>query len=233
MRTTLALICCVSLIAAMPVQAADASKEEKVGVGSGALVGAVVGGPVGFLIGATIGAKVGDTLHQKNETIEELDVSLQKSRTDVRNLNAGYETVSDELNRLQAVARPDLISMLQAGIPMDILFRTDESVLADSNGDRLAGLGRTVAGMSDVQVQLDGFADERGDETYNHQLSEQRVAFVREQLIAAGVHPSRIRTTAYGESPAQDASVDSYALERRVSLTLYIDDAHSVAQVVD
>lgn len=233
MRTTLALICCVSLLAAVPVQAADASKEEKIGVGSGALVGAVAGGPVGFIIGAAFGAKVGDTLHQKNETIEELDVSLHKSRADMRNLNANYQAVHGELTQLQAVARPDLISMLEAGIAMDILFRTDESVLADTNGDRLAGLGRTVAGMSDVQVRLDGFADERGDEAYNHQLSELRVEFVRDQLIAAGVHPSRIRTAAHGESPAQDTSVDSYALERRVSLTLFIDDAQSVAQIVD
>ena len=233
MRTTLALICCVSLIVAAPVQAADASKEEKVGVGTGALVGAAAGGPVGFLIGAAIGAKMGDTLHQKNQTIEELDDSLQKSRNDIRNLNANYDAVSDELIELQALARPDLISMLEAGIAMDILFRTDESVLADTSGDRLAGLGRTVAGMPDVQVQLDGFADERGDETYNYQLSQKRVAFVRDQLVAAGVHPSRIRSAAHGESPAQDASADSYALERRVSLTLYIDDAHPVAQIVD
>jgi outer membrane protein OmpA-like peptidoglycan-associated protein len=233
MRTTLALFCCVSLIVAVPAQAADASKEEKVGVGTGALVGAAAGGPIGFLIGAAIGAKAGDTLHQKNQTIEELDVSLQATRKDMRKLNANYDAVNDELSQLQAVARPDLISMLEAGIAMDILFRTDESVLADTNGDRLAGLGRTVAGMTDVQVQLDGFADERGDETYNHQLSEQRVAFVRDQLIAAGVHPSRIRTAAHGESPAQDTSVDSYALERRVSLKLYIDDALSVAQIAD
>lgn len=233
MRSTLTLICCFSLFVAVPVQAASASKEENIGVGSGAVVGAIAGGPVGFLIGAAIGAKVGDTLHKKNETIDELDVSLRQSRNDIRNLNANYDTAKDELQRLQEVARPDLVSMLEAGIAMDILFRTDESVLADTTGDRLAGLGRTVADMSDVQVQLDGFADERGDETYNHQLSEQRVAFVRDQLIAAGIHPSRIRTTAHGESPAQDESVDSYALERRVSLTLFIDDAHSVAQIVD
>lgn len=233
MRTTLTLICCVSLFAAVPVQAANASKEENIGAGSGAVIGAVAGGPVGLIIGAAIGAKVGDTLHEKNQTIDELDVSLQQSRADMRSLNANYVAVNDELDQLQASARPELISMLEAGIAMDILFRTDESVLADTNGDRLAGLGRAVAGMSDVQVQLDGFADERGDETYNHQLSEQRVAFVRDQLIAAGVHPSRIRTAAHGESPAQDDSVDSYALERRVSLTLYIDDAHSVAQVID
>jgi outer membrane protein OmpA-like peptidoglycan-associated protein len=233
MRSILTLTCCLSLAAAVPAHAADPSKEEKIGVGSGALVGAIAGGPVGFMIGAAVGAKIGDTLHQKNAAIEKLDGSLQRSRSDLRELNVNYDAVSAEVDRLQDIARPELISMLQAGIAMDLLFRTDESVLADTTGDRLAELGRTLAAMPDVQVQLDGFADERGDETYNFNLSEQRVAFVRDQLVAAGIHPTRIRTSAHGEVPAQDDSVDSYALERRVSLTLYIDDSRHVAQVTE
>jgi OOP family OmpA-OmpF porin len=78
-------------------------------------------------------------------------------------------------------------------------------------------------------VQLDGFADERGDERYNQLLSEQRVNFIRDQLVAAGIDASRITAAAHGESPAQDDSIDSYALERRVSLTLYADDVTSFA----
>ena len=231
MRKTLSLICIVSLISAAPVYAADSSKEEKVGVGSGAVVGAIAGGPVGFLIGAAIGAKIGDTMHEKNESIDELAASLQQSNNDLRSLNASYDSVNGELEHLQRVARPELVSMLEAGIAMDLLFRTDEHVLADTTGDRLASLGSKLAAMTDVQVQLDGFADERGDETYNYKLSTQRVEFVRDQLVAAGIHPSRIQISAHGEAPAQDASADSYALERRVSLTLFIDDSQSVAQL--
>ena len=103
-------------------------------------------------------------------------------------------------------------------------------MLADTNGDRLASLAGTLASMTDVQLRLDGFADERGDETYNYKLSEQRVEFIRDQLVAAGIHPSRIQMSAHGEAPAQDDSADSYALERRVSLTLFIDDSQSFAQ---
>jgi outer membrane protein OmpA-like peptidoglycan-associated protein len=62
-------------------------------------------------------------------------------------------------------------------------------------------------------------------------LSAQRVEFVRGQLLAAGVAATRIRAAAHGEVPAQDASADSYALERRVSLTLYLDDTPAVAQL--
>jgi outer membrane protein OmpA-like peptidoglycan-associated protein len=211
--------------------AAEPSKEEKVGVGTGAVIGAIAAGPIGFVVGAAIGAKVGDTMYQKNESIDTLDASLKQSRTDLRHLNANYAAAKVELEKMQEIARPELISMLQAGIAMDLLFRTDETVLADTTGDRLATLGTTLAAMDDVRVQLDGFADERGDEAYNYELSLQRVEFVRDQLIDAGMHPSRIQVSAHGEAPAQDATVDSYALERRVSLTLFIDDAESVAQL--
>ncbi len=231
MRKTLSLICFISLISASPAFAGDASREEKVGVGSGAVVGAIAGGPIGFLIGAAIGAKLGDTMHSKNDSIDTLSVSLAESRTDLRNLNSSFDSVSGELKRVQRFARPELVSMLEVGIAMDLLFRTDEHVLVDTTGDRLARLAGTLASMPDIKVQLDGFADERGDEAYNLNLSAQRVEFIREQLVAAGIHPSRIQIAAHGEAPAQDASVDSYALERRVSLTLFIDDSQSVAQL--
>ena len=231
MRTALAIISCISLVATASVDAAEPSKEEKIGIGSGAVIGAVIGGPVGFMIGGAFGAKLGDSIHQKNESIDQLAGSLQRSKSDLRTLNANYDSVQGELKQMQEVARPELVSMLEAGIAMDLLFRTDEFVLADTTGDRLASLGRTLATMADIQVRLDGFADERGDETYNYNLSAQRVAFVRDQLVAAGIHPSRIQVSAHGEAPAQDASVDSYALERRVSLTLFLDDPQSVAQL--
>lgn len=231
MRKTLIAICTTAMLGSTTVYAAEPSKEEKVGVGTGAVIGAIAAGPIGFVVGAAIGAKVGDTLYQKNESIDSLDASLQETRTDLRRLNASYAATQVELEKMQEIARPELVSMLQAGIAMDLLFRTDETVLADTTGDRLATLGMTLAAMADVRVQLDGFADERGDETYNYDLSLQRVEFVRDQLIDAGVHPSRIQVSAHGEAPAQDATVDSYALERRVSLTLFIDDAESVAQL--
>ena len=231
MRKTISLIAVISLISAPTVFAGETSREENIGVGSGAVIGAIAGGPVGFIIGAAFGAKIGDKMHEKNTSIDTLSTSLDASQQDLRSLNSSYDSVSAELEHMQQVSRPELVSMLQAGIAMDLLFRTDEHVLADTTGDRLATLAGTLASMTDIRVQLDGFADERGDETYNFNLSAQRVEFVRDQLVAAGVHPSRIQILAHGEAPAQDTSVDSYALERRVSLTLFIDDSQSVAQL--
>lgn len=229
-NSIIATIAAVSFLFALPSHAANkGSKEEAIGVSSGAVVGAIAGGPFGFVIGAAIGAKLGDTMHQKKEHIEELQVSVASSSTTVVRLEKDVDTLSGEIERLQTVARPELISLLQAGIAMDLLFRTDEAVLADTTGDRLAQLAGTLAGMSDIHIQLDGFADERGDSTYNHALSERRVQFIRDQFVAAGVHPNRINVSAHGESAAQDATLDSYALERRVSVKLFIDNAPSLA----
>jgi outer membrane protein OmpA-like peptidoglycan-associated protein len=219
----------IAVLTVSPAFAAKASKEENIGVGTGAVVGALAGGPIGFFIGAAIGAKVGDTMHDKSSTIDSLSGSLQQSQTDVRELNSNIDSLSAELERLQTVDRPELVSLMQAGIAMDLLFRTDEHVLADTTGGRLAKLAGELATMSDIRVQLDGFADERGDSDYNLQLSQKRVEFVRAQLVAAGVDPSRIKISAHGEAPAQDESVDSYALERRVSLKLFIDNSRPFA----
>lgn len=229
MRKLIALALIVAVATASPAFA-KSSKEENIGVGAGAVVGAIAGGPVGLIIGAAIGAKVGDTMHRKNDTIDELSVSLYDSERDVaslqgdvRTLNGDIDNLTAEIEQFQSIDRPQLVSLMQAGIAMDILFRTDEHTLADTTGARLAELAAGLADMPDIRVQLDGFADERGDAEYNQALSQKRVEFVREQLIAAGMHPSRIQVTAHGESPAQDDSVDSYALERRVSLKLFID----------
>lgn len=233
MRNTTTAIVTAALaifLAAPPAFAGSkASREETIGVGSGAVIGAVAGGPVGFIFGAAIGAKLGDTIYRKNDRLDTLEGELDESRNTVANLEKGIDVLGVEIERLHDIARPELVSLLQAGIAMDLLFRTDEFALADTTGDRLAELAGTLASMPDIRIQLDGFADERGDEQYNYELSQKRVEFVREQFEAAGVHPTRIAVSAHGEAVAQDDTVDSFALERRVSVTLFIDDTPSVA----
>jgi len=229
--TTAIIIAAVTTILVVPQSnaATTTSREEAIGVGSGAVIGAFAGGPLGFVFGAAIGAKIGDTMHQKNDELDSLQASLGDSRNSLASLEGDIDTLGDEITRLRGIARPELVDLMQAGIAMDLLFRTDEFSLADTTGDRLAELAETLASMPDIQIQLDGYADERGDEKYNYELSERRVEFVRGLFVMAGVHPDRINVSAHGESAAQDDTADSFALERRVSVTLSIDDAPSLA----
>lgn len=225
--TTIALLAILTL--GTQTASAAASKEEGVGIGTGAVIGALAGGPVGMVFGAAIGAKIGDSMHKKSDRIETLQGSLQNSQRSSAELQISIDELSIEIEQLQNVARPELVSLMQAGIDMDLLFRTDEFALTDTTGDRLSQMAASLVNMPSVKIQLDGFADERGDATYNHELSEKRVEFIRNLFINSGIHPSRISSTAHGESVAQNPDVDSYALERRVSVKLFIDNTQSVA----
>ena len=223
----IALITILAL-SAQTVSAA-ASKEENVGIGTGAAIGILAGGPVGLVIGVALGAKIGDILHNKSEEIETLEGSLQSSRDSVFVLERDMNKLNNEIDYLQSITEPELVSLMQAGIDMDLLFRTDEFALTNLSGDRLKKMANTLAAMSSVKIQLDGFADERGDSEYNLELSEKRVEFVRNIFITAGVHSTRIGSLAHGESTAQHPDADSYALERKVSVKLFIDNTQSLA----
>jgi outer membrane protein OmpA-like peptidoglycan-associated protein len=229
-NTTIAIIATLSVMFAVPAQAATrSSKQEVIGVGSGALIGAAAGGPVGFIIGAAVGAKVGDSFHRKNEQIEALEGSLDASRGTVRSLESDIDSLGVEIERLSGIARPELVRLMQAGIAMDLLFRTDEAVLSSTTQERLGELAATLATMPEIRIQLDGFADERGAEEYNQALSERRVEFIRDQFVGAGISPDRVSVSAHGESVAADTSLDSFALERRVSVKLFLDESPSMA----
>ena len=90
MRKTLLAICTLAILSTSAAHASKSYKEENIGVSSGAVIGAIAAGPVGFVVGAAIGAKVGDTIRKKNESIDELNVSLKQSRSDMQRVNANY-----------------------------------------------------------------------------------------------------------------------------------------------
>ena len=229
-RKTIVLGLVLSLATA-PAFADGASKEESAGVGIGAVIGGVAGGPLGAIIGATFGAKIGDEFNQRNEEVDSLSASLNGSKSEVSSLERDIGALQSEirardgeLQQARELAKPELATLLQAGIEMDLLFRTDEHVLSDTTGVRLQQLASSLASN-----RLDGFADERGDAEYNRKLSVMRAEHVRDVLVAAGIPAARITVSAHGESPADEQNVDSFALERRVSLTLYLGETPSFA----
>lgn len=232
----IALILTLSLVAGT-AKAASSPTEERIGVGVGVTVGALAGGPVGAILGAAIGARLGDSYANKNDRIETLSDSLAGSEARVGQLeeaiaerNRDLAVLDSDLRRLRAQARPELINLLEAGIEMDLLFRTGEHALGTDTESRVSQLATTLAAMPDVRVQLDGFADPRGGDDYNRDLSARRAQAVRDLLVGNGVAAERIGMTAHGEKPAAGTDADSFALQRKVSLTLYVDSAGLAAR---
>ena len=111
-KYTIAIVAILALTA--QTAAAASSKEENVGVGTGAVVGALAGGPFGLIIGAAFGAKIGDSIHQKSESIDTLQGSLQNSERSVARLERGVDELNAEVAHLQGIARPELVKIGRA-----------------------------------------------------------------------------------------------------------------------
>jgi peptidoglycan-associated lipoprotein len=101
-----------------------------------------------------------------------------------------------------------------------IYFDFDQDRLKPEHIDLLTRHAGQLSGDSDVQVRLEGHADERGSREYNVGLGERRSQAVRDVLLANGVSNAQLLTVSFGEErPAVDGSNEqSYALNRRVEI---------------
>ena len=102
-----------------------------------------------------------------------------------------------------------------------IYFDFDSSEVRAEDTDTVAGHASMMSGKMNVNVRLEGHADERGSREYNIGLGERRAQAVRRLLLLQGVSAGQISTVSFGEErPAADGSSESaYAQNRRVEIT--------------
>ena len=102
----------------------------------------------------------------------------------------------------------------------NVYFGFDSAVLLATAKSMLDVSASALKRHPDLQVEVVGFADSRGPESYNMKLSERRADAVRQYLENAGVDSSRLTSSGYGESHdgASDMSANGLAQSRRVEL---------------
>jgi outer membrane protein OmpA-like peptidoglycan-associated protein len=189
------------------------TKQEGTGMLSGAAAGAIVGGPIGAVVGAMLGGIVGDSVGTAQ-------------RADLRAKNLEDELMETRLALSKASERTggeQMLGDLAARLHADVMFRTNSSDLDAQVANELQSLGQLLAAHSQLEVQLHGFADPRGESAKNLELSLRRADAVREALIKGGASPEQIRLTAHGEdlTTASKDDVEAYAWERRVSMAIH------------
>ena len=101
-----------------------------------------------------------------------------------------------------------------------IYFDFDSSEVRAEDTDTIAGHASMMSGKMNVNVRLEGHADERGSREYNIGLGERRAQAVRRMLLLQGVSAGQISTVSFGEErPAAKGSGESiYAQNRRVEI---------------
>jgi len=86
----------------------------------------------------------------------------------------------------------------------DILFNYDTPEIRPSEMTKISDVAAYVNQNPSVRIGIDGATDLlRGSNRYNVELSERRIAAVREALIRSGVAASRIETGRFGVEQAE------------------------------
>jgi len=121
-----------------------------------------------------------------------------------------------------ATAQAEEAARLPSGVEVETPDRVHFAINRDSISarsaavlERLATVLRANPGLS---VELQGHADERGNEVFNRILSRSRAEVVRTYLVAAGVERSRITVRAFGVAKPvmRGNDIVSFARNRRV-----------------
>jgi len=107
-----------------------------------------------------------------------------------------------------------------------VYYLVDQSTLTPEGKETLRKQAAWLRQYSDVMIQVEGHADERGTREYNISLSARRATTTREFLIAQGVEKSRISTIAYGkERPAALCDAEECWSKNRRTVTVITSGA--------
>ena len=151
----------------------------------------ILGAGIGGLAGAGIGAYMDK---------QERDLRARTAGTDVQVTREGDNLI---LN-----------------IPSGITFAYNSSDVQPQFRRTLDQVADTLAQYNQTYVDVYGFTDSTGSDSYNQQLSERRAVSVADYLASRGVQPARIGTRGFGETQpvASNDTEAGRAANRRVEI---------------
>ena len=111
----------------------------------------------------------------------------------------------------------DTVEYLASGVPDRVFFATNESVLTTASRDTLRKQAAWLRKNSDINVVLEGHADERGTREYNLALGERRANAAKDYLMTYGISENRISVISYGKERPVDSGSNplSWSKNRR------------------
>jgi peptidoglycan-associated lipoprotein len=115
----------------------------------------------------------------------------------------------------------DTVEYLADGVPDRVFFATNETVLTTASRETLRKQATWLRKNSDVNVVLEGHADERGTREYNLALGERRANSAKDYLMTYGISSNRISVISYGKERPVDAGSNPLAWSKnRRSVTV-------------
>ena len=118
----------------------------------------------------------------------------------------------------------ETVKYLASGVPDRVFFATNKSSLTTASRATLRKQATYLRKNKNLNVTIEGHADERGTREYNLALGERRANAARDYLMTYGISGKRISTISYGkEKPVNPASSTLAWSQNRRSVTVKVD----------
>ena len=115
----------------------------------------------------------------------------------------------------------DSVEYLASGVPDRVFFATNETILTTASRETLRKQATWLRKNSDINVVLEGHADERGTREYNLALGERRANSAKDYLMTYGISSGRISVLSYGKEKPVDSGSNPLAWSKnRRSVTV-------------
>lgn len=104
----------------------------------------------------------------------------------------------------------------------NLIFDQGKAIINPESYTELNQLAATMRDNDEMEIQLEGHTDWRGNKKLNMRLSEDRVEAVKNYLVTMGIDKKRIRTKAFGGSQpiTKEKSLEASEVNRRVEVRI-------------
>jgi len=118
----------------------------------------------------------------------------------------------------------ETVEYLASGVPDRIFFATNKSSLTTASRATLRKQATYLRKNKNLNVTIEGHADERGTREYNLALGERRANAAKDYLMTYGISGKRISVISYGkEKPVNPASTPLSWSQNRRSVTVKVN----------
>ena len=118
----------------------------------------------------------------------------------------------------------DTVEYLASGVPDRVFFATNKSSLTTKSRETLRKQATFLRKNKNLNVTIEGHADERGTREYNLALGERRANAAKDYLMTYGISGKRISVISYGkEKPVNPASTPLAWSQNRRSVTVKVN----------
>tara|TARA_B100001057_G_scaffold300272_1_gene300421 strand:+ start:388 stop:864 length:477 start_codon:yes stop_codon:yes gene_type:complete len=118
----------------------------------------------------------------------------------------------------------ETVKYLASGVPDRIFFATNKSSLTTASRATLRKQATYLRKNKNLNVTIEGHADERGTREFNLALGERRANAAKDYLMTYGISGKRLSVISYGkEKPVNPASTPLAWSQNRRSVTVKVN----------